>query len=132
EASEGSLAAGSEVVVRVAVPGGVIVVAPTGLVNVTLGSAGTTLDVQAREASIEAGAGSQQIRAGQRATLDASGELSIQGRGLEHADVEIDAGESLTIHDPAPPTAVRFRFAGLCPDLGVLQLLRSGKPGEYA
>jgi hypothetical protein len=132
EASEGSLEAGSEVVVRIAVPGGVIVVAPTGLVNVTLGKAGTTLDVQARQASVEGRDEPQQVRAGQRATLDASGELSIQGRGLEDADVEITAGESVVIHDPAPPTAVRFRFPGVCPDLAVLQLSRSGKPGQYA
>ena len=132
EASEGSLAAGSEVVVRIAVRGGVIVVAPTGLVNVALGAGGTTLDVLAREATIEGKGESQQVRAGQHATLDGSGELSIQGRGLEHADVEITAGESVVIHDPAPPTAVRFRFAGVCPDLAVLQLLRSGKPGQYA
>ena len=131
EASEGSLAAGSEVVVRIAVPGGEIVVAPTGLVNVSLGSGGTLLDVKAKEASIESNGEPQQIRAGQRATLTSSGELSIQGRGLEHADVEIEAGESLTIHDPAPPTAVRFRFAGVCPELGVLQL-RSGRAGQYA
>jgi hypothetical protein len=131
EASEGSLAAGSEVVVRIAVPGGEIVVAPTGLVNVSLGSGGTLLDVKAKEASIESSGEPQQIRAGQRATLTSSGELSIQGRGLEQADVEIDAGESLTIHDPAPPTAVRFRFAGVCPELGVLQL-RSGRAGQYA
>ncbi len=131
EASEGSLAAGSEVFVRIAVPGGEIVVAPTGLVNVTLGNAGTLLDVKAKEASIESKGELQQIRVGQRATLTSSGELSIQGRGLEHADVEIEAGESLTIHDPAPPTAVRFRFAGVCPELGVLQL-RSGRAGQYA
>jgi hypothetical protein len=132
EATEGSLAAGSEVVVRIAVPGGEIVVAPSGLVNVSLGKGGTLLDVKDKEASIESGGEPQQIRAGQRATLTSSGELSIQGRGLEHADVEIDAGESLTIHDPAPPTAVRFRFGGVCPELGVLQLTRSGGAGQYA
>ncbi|HEU4581480.1 MAG TPA: FecR domain-containing protein [Polyangiaceae bacterium] len=131
EASEGSLAAGSEVVVRIAVPGGEIVVAPAGLVNVSLGSAGTLLDVKAQQASVESNGEAQQIRAGQRATLTRSGELSVQGRGLEHADVEIEAGESLTIHDPAPPTAVRFRFAGVCPELGVLQL-RAGRSGQYA
>jgi hypothetical protein len=37
----------------------------------------------------------------------------------------------LTIHDPAPPTAVRFRFPGVCPELGVLQL-RAGRSGQYA
>jgi hypothetical protein len=131
EASQGSLAAGSEVLVRIAVPGGEIVVAPAGLVNISLGSAGTLLDVKAKQASIESNGEAQQIRAGQRATLTSSGELSVQGRGLEHADVEIDAGESLTIHDPAPPTAVRFRFPGVCPELGVLQL-RAGRSGQYA
>ncbi|MEO8180074.1 MAG: FecR domain-containing protein [Deltaproteobacteria bacterium] len=132
EASAGSLAAGSEVVVRIAVPGGVIVVAPTGLVKVALSGGGTTLEVQAQQASVEGKGEPQQVRAGQRATLDGSGELSIQGRGLEQADVEISAGESVVIHDPGPPTAVRFRFAGVCPDLAVLQLSRSGKPGQYA
>jgi len=131
-ATRGSLSAGSTVEVRIAVPGGVIVVAPTGVVNVTLDGGATALAVQSREAVIEAAGEPQRIRAGQRATLAADGQLSIQGRGLEHADVEITAGESLVIHDPAPPTAVRFRFPGVCPDVGVLQLLRAGKPGQFA
>ena len=36
-----------------------------------------------------AGDGPQRIRAGQRASVTEAGELSIQGSGLEHADVEI-------------------------------------------
>ncbi|MEY2937017.1 MAG: hypothetical protein RL033_7766 [Pseudomonadota bacterium] len=131
EASEGSLAAGSEVTVRIAVPGGVIAVAPSGVINVAVSKSGTTLDVQTREATFEGQGGPQRIRAGQRASVTEAGELSIQGSGLEHADVEIDAGESVVLHDPAPPTAVRFRFAGACPEGGVLQL-RGGKAGQYA
>ena len=131
-ATRGSLSAGSTVEVRIAVPGGVIVVAPTGVVNVTLDGGATALAVQSREAVIEAAGEPQKIRAGQRATLAADGQLSIQGRGLEHADVEILAGESMVIHDPAPPTAVRFRFPDVCPDVGVLQLLRAGRAGQFA
>ncbi len=130
-ATEGSLAAGSEVTVRIAVPGGVIAVAPGGTVNVGVGKSGTTFDVQAREITFEGSGEPQRIRSGQRATLSGAGELSIQGRGLDHADVEISAGESVVIHDPAPPTAVRFRFDGVCPDSGVLQL-RGGKAGQFA
>lgn len=131
EAAEGSLAAGSEVTVRIAVPGGVIAVAPSGSVNVGVSKSGASVEVLAREASFEGAGESQRIRAGQRATLSGAGELTIQGRGLEHADVEITAGESVVIHDPAPPTAVRFRFEGVCPDSGVLSL-RGGKAGQYA
>lgn len=131
EAAEGSLLAGSEVTVRIAVPGGVIAVAPSGSVNVGVGKSGSTLDVVAREAILEGAGAPQHIRAGQRATLTGAGQLSIQGRGLEHADVEITAGESVVIHDPAPPTAVRFRFEGVCADSGVLSL-RGGKAGQFA
>lgn len=131
-ATRGSLSAGSTVEVRIAVPGGVIVVAPAGVVNVTLEGGATALAVQSREAVIETSGAPQRIAAGQRATLAADGQLSIQGRGLEHADVEILAGESLVIHDPAPPTAVRFRFAEVCPDVGVLRLSSAGKPGQFA
>ena len=36
-------------------------------------------------------------------------------------DVRVAAGESITIHDPRPPTAVQFQFGGKCGD-GVIEL----------
>ena len=34
----------------------------------------------------------------------------------------LSAGESLTIHDPKPPTAVQFQFNGKCPGGGVIEM----------
>src|SRR5262249_7512711 len=33
--------------------------------------------------------------------------------------------ESLTIHDPRPPTSVQFQFNGKCPDGGIIEVDRS-------
>jgi len=41
-------------------------------------------------------------------------------------DFRIIAGEgNFTIHDPRPPTAVQFQFAGKCPDGGIIEMDRN-------
>jgi hypothetical protein len=131
-AAAGSVSAGSSGNVRIEVPGGVIEIQPQGQASIRLNDKQARIDVQARGASIETRLGVQRIAAGEHALLLASGKISIEGRGLDYADVQLDTGESLVIHDPAPPTAVRFAFAGACPEAGMLQLLRGGRAGAYA
>ncbi|HWO09758.1 MAG TPA: hypothetical protein VNN80_09775, partial [Polyangiaceae bacterium] len=127
-ASAGSLSAGSEGPVRVEVPGGVIVVAPLGKVNVELHGKGVAqLSVEAREAVLETARGTETVRAGEQASLSADGRVDIEGRSLDYADLELQAGESVAIHDPSPPTAVRFLFGDLCPEVGILQLQGSAQ-----
>ena len=132
-AASGSLAAGGTGEVRVEVPGGVIVVAAAGLAKLHVNDKKTTrVEVQAREAVIETARGRERVAAGEQATLAPGGEVSVEGRSLSYADIEITAGDSLVIHDPNPPTAARFLFAGVCPQAGVLTLARSGKKGTFA
>ncbi|HVZ32048.1 MAG TPA: hypothetical protein VG963_06475, partial [Polyangiaceae bacterium] len=130
-AMRGAVTAGGPGEVRIDVPGGSIVVPSDGRATVSLGAHGTWLDVQSRDVMVEANGQREQIRPGQRASIDGDGALSVQGRGLDHADVEVAVGESLVIHDPSPPTAVRFAFANRCHELGVLELSHGAK-GEFA
>ena len=51
----------------------------------------------------------------------------MQGKGLGYADIGIDAGQSVVVHDPKPPTAIRVRFAGNCPNGGVLRSTSKGQ-----
>ncbi len=37
-----------------------------------------------------------------------------EGHGLAYADIIVEAGQSFTVHDPSPPTAIRFQFSGQC------------------
>jgi hypothetical protein len=124
KASSGTLSAGSAERVRVAVPGGVIVVAPRGKVNIQVQKkGGARVAVEAREAVLETQRGTETLSAGEEASLAADGLISVEGRSLDYADLEIDAGEAVVIHDPSPPTAVRFSFGDACPEAGVLQIL---------
>lgn len=132
-AASGSLDAGGTGEVRVEVPGGVIVVAAAGQARLHLNGKGSTrVEVQAREAVIETASGRETVAAGEQATLAAGGRVSIEGRSLGYADIEITAGDSLVIHDPNPPTAARFLFAGACPEAGVLELTRNGTKATFA
>ncbi|MEO8181786.1 MAG: hypothetical protein ABI895_23380 [Deltaproteobacteria bacterium] len=131
-AASGALSAGGSGTVRIEVPGGTIEIVPQGQASILLSDQLVRIDVQAREASLHTRAGVQRIGAGERAALHADGRTSIEGRSLDYADLQLDAGESLIIHDPAPPTAVRFAFGAACPESGALQLLRDGKARAYA
>ena len=131
-AASGSLSAGSSAPVRIEVPGGVIEVVAEGRANIHLLERATELEVQARSASLETTRGTQQFSAGARVTVLADGTTQAEGRGLDYADTELRAGESVVIHDPAPPTAVRFAFGELCPEQGVLQLFAAGHARDVA
>lgn len=41
-------------------------------------------------------------------------------------------GESVEIHDPVPPVAIRFRYENRCPHVGVLELIRDNRVVQYA
>jgi hypothetical protein len=131
-ASEGSLSAGSLGAVSIEVPGGVIVVAPRGRAILKLSAHGTQLDVESQAASIETNRQKENVRAGERANLGRDGELRLEGRGVDYADIEILAGESVIVHDPKPPTAVRFQFGEICAEGGTITSFRAGKAGNYA
>jgi hypothetical protein len=128
----GELSAGSSSAVRIELPGGAIEIAPEGRAEVRVHGDRALVEVREQAAVLQTAAGRQRLAAHERATLRAGGKLEIEGRGLDYADLELHAGESVVIHDPAPPSAVRFTFAGACPGQGLLQLLQAGKARAYA
>jgi hypothetical protein len=61
---------------------------------------------------------------GETALLTRSGAIRVIEAIPGYFDFRVAAGESLTIHDPKPPTAVQFQFDGKCPDGGIIELDR--------
>ncbi|MCG8419438.1 MAG: FecR family protein [Proteobacteria bacterium] len=119
--------------VSVRAPGGRIEVQAT-----TPGGSQTSIDVGRQKTRVRVLTGVTRIRGesgeresiqlGERAVLTARGRIEIYGRAPTRADLAIPAGESPTIHDPAPPTALGIGLAGLCHDVdaeGVIELSRS-------
>lgn len=129
--TRGTVAAGGAGATRIDVPGGTIVIAAEGRATVSVDAKETRVAVQARHVDIESGAERQTVSSGQRARVKGPGRLSVEGRGLAYADVEVRVGESVVIHDPAPPTAVRFDFAGACAGGGTIQLRGPRGEGRY-
>ena len=59
---------------------------------------------------------------GETALLTRSGAIRVIEAIPGYFDFRVAAGESLTIHDPKPPTAVQFQFDGKCPEGGIIEL----------
>jgi hypothetical protein len=62
---------------------------------------------------------------GESATLLRNGQIRPLEAIPNYFDMQITAGEgNFTIHDPRPPTAVQFQFAGKCTDGGIIEMDR--------
>ncbi len=131
-ASAGSLSVAGSGLVRIALPGGVLVVAAEGRASIQLEEKNARIEVLAREALVESARGNEKLSAGERAILFADGEVSVEGRSLDYADLELSPGQSMVIHDPKPPTAVRFLFGSACAETATLQLFSGGRARQYA
>ncbi len=129
---EGRVIAGSGEAVRVAVPGGSILVAPKGKAELSTKNSVTKLKVLAESATIETEAGDKVVEAGQDAVVGKRGKVSHSGVSLPYADLAVPVGQSVTVHDPTPPTAVRFDYAEQCPERGVVEVLRGSALVDYA
>ncbi|HEX3483088.1 MAG TPA: hypothetical protein VHT91_49095 [Kofleriaceae bacterium] len=64
---------------------------------------------------------------GETALLTRSGAIRVIEAIPGYFDFRVAAGESLTVHDPKPPTAVQFQFDGKCPDGGIIELDRDAR-----
>jgi len=64
---------------------------------------------------------------GETALLTRSGAIRVIEAIPGYFDFRVAPGESLTIHDPKPPTAVQFQFDGKCPDGGIIELDRDAR-----
>lgn len=143
-AQSGSVLAGGQRALRVEVPGGVILVPAAGQAQLSLSPEGTQLVSRALEAVVETGERRERVGVGHSAWLAPSGRLRHEppppsvggtldtaeegpGDAIDATDLVLPSGASATIHDPSPPTAVRFQFGEACPGEGRVQLLSGGR-----
>jgi hypothetical protein len=61
---------------------------------------------------------------GESAQLTKAGQIRVVEAIPSFFDFRAAVGESLTIHDPKPPTAVQFQFDGKCPGGGIIEFDR--------
>ena len=61
------------------------------------------------------------VRGGEAARLHASGKIEVLHRGPARAELVVNAGDTFTVHDPHPPTAIGFRVGGKCPHGAVVE-----------
>jgi hypothetical protein len=111
--------------VLVEVPGGVIVARSGGAegksrVEAEIAVTGTKVSVRQGQGEVRGKGAPEAVRAGESAVLNARGAVTVSGRSPERADFSVHAGESFTVRDPRPPTAIDFDFASVCPGAGVV------------
>lgn len=119
-AQSGSVEVTSEGNVRIKVPGGVIITRGGSSTITALGNKGTQVKANSGKVTLK-GKEEETLREGEEGILSLKGDISVDGRGLSYADVETNSGENLVIHDPKPPTAVRFLFGDACEE-GTIRL----------
>ena len=118
---------------KVAVPGGAVAMTPTkdGPAEVALdvGRNGETkVKVMKPDASIDDKNGKTvELGRDETATLTKSGAIHQEVRIPAYFDFALPVGESATVHDPKPPTAVKFDFNGKCPNGGYIEVSNDGK-----
>lgn len=74
----------------------------------------------------ESGA-SLSMNRGESASFTRTGKIRVIEAIPKSFDLRVMAGESLTIHDPRPPTSVQFQFDGKCPDGGIIEVDRDAR-----
>jgi hypothetical protein len=140
-ARRGTVLAGGRREVRVEVPGGVIRVPAMGQAFLRVSEEETQLTARALEVVVEAGERRQGLAPGHSARLGKDGRLRPSSRpesqtdgagdavdqALDYADFVLASGTTATIHDPSPPTAVRFDFGSACTGMGSIELSFSGR-----
>jgi hypothetical protein len=64
---------------------------------------------------------------GETALLTRAGAIRVVEAIPSYFDLRARAGESFTIHDPRPPSAVQFQFDDRCPEGGIIELDRDAR-----
>jgi hypothetical protein len=113
--------------VRVRVPGGTIVARPApgagSQARVEVGKTATGITPRSGVIDVTGADGkTESLTLGERASLGRGGAIETEGRAPGYADLIITAGESASVHDPRPPTAVGVAFGALCTDGGVVEV----------
>ena len=113
---------------RIAVPGGVIETNDNARASVeTAGANRVRVQVARGMATLVNGQPPTRVSAGQAATLSGDGSAQLEGSSLAYADMTAHVGESFVVHDPGPPTAIRFLFDARCTTGGVVRVQSKGR-----
>ena len=121
---------------KVVIPGGSVAVKGDNL-----GPGETRLDVGGRDSKVSVGKGKAKLSGangaelemnrGESATLAKAGAIHPLEAIPTSFDFRVPVGETLSVHDPRPPTAVQFTFEGKCPQgNGVIELDRDTRFGS--
>lgn len=94
--------------------------------EITVATRDSSVRVTGGEIALLGKASRLEMRRGESATLGATGNIRVLVAVPSRHDIELAVGETATIHDPRGATAVQFRFAELCPGVGVIELDPSG------
>ncbi|HWO18376.1 MAG TPA: hypothetical protein VNO30_06355 [Kofleriaceae bacterium] len=94
-------------------------------------------DVGAREAAVAIARGAGKLSGapgtdlamarGESAVLGRAGTIRVVDAIPTRFDLRVPAGETLTVHDPRPPSAVQLQFGDRCPEGGIIELDRDGR-----
>lgn len=110
----------------VALPGGAIAVkgATPAEVKLDSGGGGTKVTIARGTGRLTGTGGSQlDMNRGESATLLKTGQIRPLEAIPNYFDMQIVAGEgNFAIHDPRPPVAIQFQFAGKCANGGIIEL----------
>lgn len=115
----------------VALPGGSITLAGApaapAMARIDGNARDTKVTVLRGGAKLTGAAGAErEMDRGESATLDRGGAIRYVETIPRYFDFRVLAGETLSIHDPKPPTAVQFQFDGRCPNGGIIEVDRNG------
>jgi hypothetical protein len=123
----GDIRASAKTDAKLTLPGGALLL--QGTPNATseaklgIGSRDTRVSMARGAAKLTGAPGSElAMNRGETATLAKSGTIRVIEAIPNYFDFRITAGESVTIHDPHPPTALKFVFADKCPNGGIVEM----------
>jgi hypothetical protein len=124
----GATSAAATAPAKLAVPGGGLALggsqAAPAAARIEANGRATRITVLRGAATLTgAGGADLAMRRGESAQLTQAGAIRIIDAIPSYFDIRIKAGETLTIHDPRPPTAVQFQFGDQCAD-GIIEVDR--------
>ncbi|MBP9204316.1 MAG: hypothetical protein KBG28_10155 [Kofleriaceae bacterium] len=119
----------------VAEPTGGQVTVPAGVIGFKDGKeSGVSLDLRGKETRVVVTRGQvelvsktgakEQLQRGETAVMLPDGTIDLVDEIPDFFDLRVSAGESFTVMDHKPPTAVRFVMVDKCPTGGVVELAR--------
>lgn len=131
-AETGDLRASSPGDGKVDLPGGGIALKGTpnaaSEAKLAIGSRDTRVTMARGSGKLDGAPGSElDMNRGETATLAKNGTIRVVEAIPNYFDFRVDVGDTLTIHDPRPPTAVQFSFGDKCPNGGIIEMDRDNR-----